>query len=118
MSEITISLPDGSRKSLPAGATIRDVAEAIGPRLASAAIAGRIDGQLVDVTAPVPDGALVEIMTERDFSALNLLRHSAAHVMAEAVQDLFPDVKFGIGPAIEDGFYYDFDVPRPLRPRS
>ena len=118
MSEISITLPDGSVKSVPAGATVADVAAAIGPRLAASAIAGRVDGRLVDLTAPVADGAQVAIVTERDPEALELLRHSAAHVMAEAVLELFPDAHFGIGPAIEDGFYYDLEIGRTFTPED
>ncbi len=116
MPEITVTLPDGSEKSVPEGASVRDVAAAIGPRLAQAAIAGKVEGQLVDVDRVVADGDTVEIVTDRSPDALHILRHSAAHVMAEAVKDLFPMAKFGIGPAIEDGFYYDFDVERPFTP--
>jgi threonyl-tRNA synthetase len=116
MPEISVTLPDGSAKSVPAGATVADVAASIGARLAAAAIAGRVDGRLVDVTAPVTDGARVEIVTERDAVALDVLRHSAAHVMAEAVKQLFPLAKFGIGPSIEDGFYYDIEIDRTFTP--
>jgi threonyl-tRNA synthetase len=116
MPDITVSLPDGSAKSVPEGSSVRDVAEAISPRLAAAAIVGKIDGALVDVDRVVGQGANVEIVTDRSPEALQVLRHSAAHVMAEAVKDLFPTAKFGIGPSIEDGFYYDFDVDKPFSP--
>ncbi len=116
MSQITVTLPDGSEKHVPVGATVRDVADAISPRLAAAAVAGKIDGALVDVDTVVSDGDGVEVVTDRSPEALGILRHSAAHVMAEAVKDLFPTAKFGIGPAIEDGFYYDFDVDTPFSP--
>lgn len=116
MSEITVYLPDGSSKPVSAGATIYDVAASIGARLAQAALAGKIDNVLVDVNTPVVDGAHIEIITSRSAEALSLLRHSTAHVMAEAVADLFPGTKFGIGPAIEDGFYYDFLAERPFTP--
>ena len=89
-----------------------DVAAAIGSRLAQAALAGKIGGKLVDLTAPVGDGDVVEIVTDRSPEALDILRHSTAHVMAAAVQQLFPGAQFGIGPSIEDGFYYDFEVGR------
>ncbi|MHB1136823.1 MAG: threonine--tRNA ligase [Coriobacteriia bacterium] len=118
MSEISITLPDGSVKPVAEGASVFDVAAAIGPRLAAAAIAGRIDGRMVDVQAPVHDGAQVSIVTERDSEALELLRHSAAHVMAEAVLDLFPGAHFGIGPAIEEGFYYDLEIGRTFTPED
>jgi threonyl-tRNA synthetase len=118
MSEISITLPDGSVKSVAAGATVADVAASIGPRLAAAAIAGRVDGRLVDTGAEVSNGSAVSIVTERDPEALELLRHSAAHVMAEAVLQLFPGARFGIGPAIEDGFYYDIEVDRTFTPED
>ena len=118
MVEISVILPDGSSKSVPEGATVYDVAFAISPRLASAALAGKIDGALVDIDRVVHEGASVEIVTDRSPEALHILRHSAAHVMAEAVKDLFPTAKFGIGPAIEDGFYYDFGVDRPFTPED
>lgn len=118
MSEISITLPDGSVKSVAEDATVFDVAAAIGPRLAAAAIAGRIDGRMVDVYAPVHDGAQVSIVTERDAEALHLLQHSAAHVMAAAVLELFPGARFGIGPAIEDGFYYDLEIGRTFAPED
>ncbi|MDI6844479.1 MAG: threonine--tRNA ligase [Anaerosomatales bacterium] len=118
MSRISVRLPDGSSIEVEEGATVADVARAIGPRLANAAVAGRVNGALVDVTASVHEGDEVAIVTDRDPEALHVLRHSAAHVMAEAVKDLFPTVKFGIGPAIEDGFYYDFDVERPFTPED
>ena len=116
MPDITVNLPDGSAKSVPEGTTVHGLAESIGPRLAQAAIAGKIDGEQVDVNATLADGEAVEIITDKSPEALHILRHSAAHVMAEAVKDLFPMVQFGIGPAIEDGFYYDFGVEHPFTP--
>ncbi|MHB9004146.1 MAG: threonine--tRNA ligase [Coriobacteriia bacterium] len=118
MPEITINLPDGSTKSLPEGSTVADLAASIGSRLAQAAIAGRVDGDLVDTNHVLADGQSVEIITDRSPEALHILRHSAAHVMAEAVKSLFPEASFGIGPAIEDGFYYDFAVERPFTPED
>ena len=116
MPDITVNLPDGSAKSVPEGSTVLDVASAIGPRLAQAALAGKIDGAQVDLSTPLADGETLEIITDKSPEALHILRHSAAHVMAEAVKDLFPMVQFGIGPAIEDGFYYDFAVEKPFTP--
>jgi len=116
MPQITVKLPDGSEKSLPEGSTVLDLAGSIGPRLAQAAIAGKIDGALADVDTTLPDGAAVEIVTEKSPEALHILRHSTAHVMAEAVKMLFPMAKFGIGPAIEDGFYYDMEIGRSFTP--
>jgi len=118
MPDITIKLPDGSEKQVAEGSTVYDVAGSIGPRLAQAAVAGKIDGALVDLNRTAPAGATIEILTDKSPEALEVLRHSAAHVMAEAVKDLFPMAKFGIGPSIEDGFYYDFEVGRPFTPQD
>jgi len=118
MVEVTVKLPDGSEMSVPEGSSVADVAAAIGPRLAQAAIAGKIEGGLVDLRTVVKQGDTVEIMTERSPGALDVLRHSAAHVMAEAVKSLFPMAKFGIGPSIEDGFYYDFDIDGTFSPED
>ncbi len=100
---------------LGVGATGADAAAAIGPGLAKAALAIRVDGELRDLTAPLPDGAEIAILTDRDPEALDLIRHDAAHVMAEAVQELYPGTKVTIGPAIENGFYYDFDFPEDVK---
>ena len=116
MSEITISLPDGSQRTLPEGATATTVAEGIGPRLAKAALAARVDGEEWDLNRSLPDGAKVAIITPDTEPGRHILRHSAAHVMAEAVLQVFPGGKIAIGPPIEDGFYYDFELPRPLTP--
>ena len=118
MPDISVVLPDGSTLRVPVGATVLDVAAAIGRRLASAAVAGRIDGVVTDVHTPVRDGSSVAILTERDGDALHVLRHSAAHVMAEAVKQLFPLARFGIGPDIEDGFYYDIEIDRSFTPED
>src|SRR4051795_6807384 len=108
----TYTLPDGKPLELPAGATGADAAAAIGPGLAKAALAIKVDGELRDLTAPLPaSGGEVAILTERDPEALELVRHDAAHVMAEAVVDLYPGTKVTIGPPIESGFYYDFEFP-------
>jgi threonyl-tRNA synthetase len=116
MPDMTVTLPDGSSLSVPEGATVLDVAATIGPRLAQAALAGKVNGELVDIDRAVSAGDAVEIVTPKSPEALGILRHSTAHVMAEAVKDLFPMTRFGIGPAIEDGFYYDFDVERSFTP--
>jgi threonyl-tRNA synthetase len=97
------------------GASGADAAVAIGPGLAKAALAIRVDGELRDLSAPLPDGAEIAILTDRDPEALALIRHDAAHVMAEAVQELYPGAKVTIGPAIENGFYYDFDFPSDVK---
>src|SRR5919107_839897 len=104
-------LPDGSSKELPDGATGGDLAASIGAGLARAALAVKVDGELRDLARPLPDGAQVEIVTDRSPESLELIRHDAAHVLAAAVMELYPGVKISIGPPIENGFYYDFDFP-------
>jgi threonyl-tRNA synthetase len=118
MSQVTITLPDGSVRSLPAGARVRDVAAEISPRLASAAFAGIVNGKLVDLTYPIADNAEVRIVTDKSPEALPLYRHSTAHLLAAAVTSLFPGVQCGIGPATDEGFFYDFVVPRPFVPED
>ncbi len=111
---IEIILPDGSAKQVTEGSTVLDVAKQIGPRLAKAAVAGRINDQLVDLSTEVKAGDRVAIVTVDSAEGLEILRHSTAHVMAQAVKRLYPEAKLAIGPAIENGFYYDFDLPEPL----
>ena len=118
MSDIQITLPDGSIRTLPEGATVRDLAAAIGAGLAKAAIAGKINGELVDLSAPLHDADRVEIITEKSPEALEMIRHSTSHLMAQAVKDLFPETKVTIGPAVENGFYYDFDRDKPFTPED
>ncbi|HEX5375913.1 MAG TPA: threonine--tRNA ligase [Solirubrobacterales bacterium] len=113
--KITVNLPDGTPLELPGDATGADAAAAIGPGLAKAALAIRVDGELRDLSAPLSDRAEIAILTDRDPEALDLIRHDAAHVMAEAVQELYPGTKVTIGPAIENGFYYDFDFPEDVK---
>ena len=109
---ITVTLPDGQPLELADGASGADAAAAIGPGLARAALAVSVDGELRDLARPLPDGAHISIVTERDREqALALIRHDAAHVLAESVLELYPGVKISIGPAIENGFYYDFEFP-------
>ncbi|MBW3649507.1 MAG: threonine--tRNA ligase [Actinobacteria bacterium] len=108
---ISIRLPDGSTRELPAGATAADLAAAIGARLAKAAVAADVNGGEVDLQAPLPDGAEVAIITADTPRGRHVLRHSTAHVMAQAVTQLWPGAKFAIGPPIDDGFYYDFELP-------
>ncbi len=115
---MTLTLPDDSTRSVPAGATGLQVAEEIGPRLARAALAVRVDGEIWDVDRPIPGDARFEVLTEKQDGSLDVLRHSAAHVLATAVRELFPDAQIGFGPPIEDGFYYDFDVGRPFTPED
>ncbi len=109
--QITVTLPDGSTRQLDHGATGAELAAAIGKRLAKAAVAVVIDGHQADLTSPLPDGACVEVVTDDSPAGREVLRHSSAHVMAQAVLDLWPGAHFAIGPAIEDGFYYDFALP-------
>jgi threonyl-tRNA synthetase len=116
MSEITVTLPDGSTKSVADGATVRDVAAAISPRLASAAFAGAVDGKLVDLSYPLHRDAAVRVITDKSPEALHVYRHSTAHLLAAAVTALFPGAQCGIGPATEEGFFYDFVVDRPFVP--
>jgi threonyl-tRNA synthetase len=116
MSNISVSLPDGSSKEVAAGSTVGDVAASIGAGLAKAALAGKIDGVLVDLGREVAEGATVESITAQSPESLGSLRPSTAHSMAEAILQLFPQAQFGIGPAIEDGFYYDIEIGRPVTP--
>ena len=109
--EIRITLPDGSTRSLPSGSTGLDLATNIGPRLAKAAVGATINGKESDLLRILPDGATVAIITAESEPGRHILRHSTAHLMAQAVVQLFPGTKFSIGPAIEDGFYYDFELP-------
>jgi threonyl-tRNA synthetase len=106
-----VTLPDGKELELADGATGADAAAAIGPGLARAALAIKADGELRDLARPLPDGATIEIVTDRSPEALELVRHDAAHVLATAVMELYPGVKISIGPPIESGFYYDFEFP-------
>ena len=108
---MNIALPDGSVKELAAGATVADVAASIGAGLAKAALAGKVDGTPVDLTATVTDGATVEIITAKSPEALHIMRHSCAHIMAEAVQELYPGTQIAFGPATDDGYFYDFELP-------
>ncbi len=117
MSEVVkLELPDGSVIEVEKGVTLIEVAGKIGPKLKKEALAGKIDGKLVDLSMPVLKDARVEIVTFSSPEGPEILRHSVAHAMALAVMNLYPDVKFGIGPSIEDGFYYDFDLPVSLTP--
>ena len=113
-----VVLPDNAELELPNGATGLDAARAIGPKLAEQAVLVRTDGRVQDVRLPLADGARVQFLTTRDTKdpdALYVLRHSSAHLLAEAVRHLYPGVKIAIGPPIENGFYYDFEFPEPIR---
>ncbi len=108
---MNVILPDGSQKELPDGASGADLAAAIGPGLARAALAVKVGGEVRDLARPLADGDEVAIVTKRDDESLDLIRHDTAHVLAAAVLDLYPGTKISIGPPIEDGFYYDFEFP-------
>src|SRR6059036_1782671 len=118
MSQVTVRLPDGSSRKLPAGTLVSDVAEGISPRLAQSALAGVVDGELVDLSYPLERDASVRIVTDKSPEALRLYRHSTAHLLAAAVTQLFPGTQCGIGPATEEGFFYDFVVERPFKPED
>ncbi len=111
-----IRLPDGSQKSFPGPVTVAEVAQSIGPGLARAALAGRVNGKLVDTSCRIEGDADVAIVTDKDQDGLEILRHSTAHLLAYAVKELFPDAQVTIGPVIENGFYYDFAYKRPFTP--
>ena len=111
---MNVQLPDGSMKEVPENATVADVAAAIGKRLAKDAVAGKVDGKVVDVYTPVREGAKVEIITAKSEAGIDTIRHSTAHLMAMAVQELYPGTQVTIGPVIENGFYYDFGTDRPF----
>ncbi|MDX1334216.1 MAG: threonine--tRNA ligase [Gammaproteobacteria bacterium] len=114
----TITLPDGSERSFDNPVTVADVAADIGPGLAKATLAGKVDGNMVDASFTITDDAELAIITSRDEDALELMRHDAAHVMAQAVQELYPGTQVTIGPAIENGFYYDFAREEPFTPED
>jgi threonyl-tRNA synthetase len=112
---VKVKLPDDTSRELPEGASGADLARDIGPGLAKAALAVRVDGRVADLAAPLPAGERVEIVTDRSPDALDLIRHDAAHVMATAVMELYPGTKISIGPPIENGFYYDFEFPEGVK---
>jgi threonyl-tRNA synthetase len=113
---VRVTLPDGSVREVPHGTSARAIAESIGPGLARAALAARVNGGVWDLDRPIEHDVSLAILTERDPESLEVLRHSAAHVLATAVREIFPGAGIGFGPPIEDGFYYDFEVPRPFTP--
>ena len=118
MSEIALTLPDGSVRPVAPGATGADLAAAISRSLAKAAVAVRVDGALRDLSEPFTDDAAVEIVTRADADGLDLIRHDAAHALAEAAKELYPDIQITIGPVIENGFYYDFSRAEPFTPED
>jgi threonyl-tRNA synthetase len=113
-----VTLPDGSERSFDHPITVDEVAASIGPGLRKAALAGKVDGKLVDTSFVIADNAKVAIVTDKDPDALEIIRHSTAHLLAQAVKELFPDAQVTIGPVIEDGFYYDFAYERPFTPED
>lgn len=115
---MTITLPDGSTRTLPEGANVQDLAGDIGPGLKKAAVAARVNGELRDLSQPLSDGDEVAIITDTSEEGLEVLRHSCAHLLAQAVKELFPEAQVTIGPVIEDGFYYDFAFGRPFTPED
>jgi threonyl-tRNA synthetase len=113
-----ITLPDGAVRRFEQPITVAELAASIGPGLAKAALAGRVDGKLVDTSYVLDRNASVAIVTERDADGLDIIRHSTAHLLAYAVKELFPEAQVTIGPVIEDGFYYDFSFKRPFTPED
>src|SRR5207248_2581726 len=113
-----IRLPDGAIKTFDAPVSVADVASSIGPGLAKAALAGKVDGKIVDTSYVIDRDTAVAIVTDKDPEGLDVLRHSTAHLLAYAVKELFPDAQVTIGPVIEDGFYYDFSYKRPFTPED
>ncbi|MGD9407473.1 MAG: threonine--tRNA ligase, partial [Gammaproteobacteria bacterium] len=113
-----ITLPDGSERRFDQPVSVADVAADIGPGLAKAAVAGRVDGRLVDTDFVINGDAKVAIVTPRDEEGIEIIRHSTAHLLAQAVKDLYPQAQVTIGPVIEDGFYYDFAFERPFTPED
>ncbi len=108
MDNIQITLPDGSTCEVPRGTTAAQVAGQIGPRLAKDALVARADGELVDLSKPLDQSVKLSILTAKDPDAVQVFRHSAAHLLAAAVLELYPDVKLGVGPPIDNGFFYEF----------
>ncbi|UDM49299.1 threonine--tRNA ligase [Cupriavidus sp. MP-37] len=115
---IAITLPDGSRREFPGPVTVAEVAQSIGAGLAKAALAGKVDGQLVDTSYRIERDAELAIVTDKDADGVDVIRHSTAHLLAYAVKELYPDAQVTIGPVIENGFYYDFAYKRPFTPED
>src|SRR5216684_6338324 len=118
MSIVNITLPDGSMQPVPPGTRPIDVAKSIGTRLADAAVVARVNGDLVDLTRPIEQDARLEILTAKDPAALQVYRHSTAHLLAAAVLELYPETKLGIGPPTDTGFFYDFQRDTPFTPED
>src|SRR5829696_10296334 len=116
MTMITLTFPDGAQRQFPEGISGREIVEGIAKSLAKRTVAMALDGTVVDLADPIGRDAKIEFLNREDPRALELIRHDAAHVLAEAVQDLFPGTQVTIGPVIENGFYYDFARPEPFTP--
>src|ERR1039457_6226554 len=115
---IHVKLPDGSVKDVPKGTTALEIAKSISPRLADAALAAKTNGDLIDLTRPLEKDTDLRLLTDKDPEALEVYRHSSAHLLAAAVLELFPETKLGHGPATESGFFYDFYRPTPFTPED
>src|SRR6185503_20980769 len=115
---LNIRLPDGSSKSFPGPTSVADIAQSIGAGLARAALAGKVNGRLVDTSFIISEDSELQIITPKSPEGLDILRHSTSHLMAQAVQELFPGAQVTIGPVIENGFYYDFSYKRPFTPED
>ena len=115
---INITLPDGSQREFPGPVTVADVAASIGSGLAKAALAGKVDGKIVDTSHRIEADSALSIITAKDGDGLEVIRHSTAHLLAYAVKELFPEAQVTIGPVIENGFYYDFSYKRPFTPED
>src|SRR5688572_29628300 len=113
-----VTLPDGSQRRFDSPVTVDEVAAAIGAGLRKAALAARVDGKLVDTSHVIASDAELAIVTEKDPAGIDIIRHSTAHLLAQAVKELYPDAQVTIGPVIEDGFYYDFAYKRPFTPED
>jgi threonyl-tRNA synthetase len=113
-----VTLPDGSQRAFAESVTVAEVAQSIGAGLARAALAGKVDGRLVDTSFRITTDVQLGIITEKDLEGLEIIRHSTAHLMAYAVKELFPAAQVTIGPVIDDGFYYDFAYERPFTPTT
>ena len=115
---IQITLPDGSQREFPGPVTVSEVAASIGAGLAKAALAGKVDGKVVDTSFQITANSALSIITAKDADGLEVIRHSTAHLLAYAVKELFPDAQVTIGPVIENGFFYDFSYKRPFTPED
>ena len=113
---LQITLPDGSQRAYPGPVTVAEVAASIGAGLAKAALAGKVDGKVVDTSYQITQDSALSILTAKDPEGLEVIRHSTAHLLAYAVKELFPEAQVTIGPVIENGFYYDFSYKRPFTP--